>query len=73
MTGVTKTARAVKYRTFSLAQIEEADARECGICLACGALQDGCEPDARKIRCEACGQNQVHGANDIMTMGLCAG
>ena len=73
MTGVTKAARAVKYRTFSLAQIEEADARECGLCLACGALQDGCEPDARNVRCDACKQHQVHGANDIMTMGLCAG
>ena len=68
-----KAARAAKYRTFTLAQIEEADARVCGICLACGALRDCCEPDARKIRCEACGQNQVHGANDIMMMGLCAG
>ena len=69
----TKAARAVKYRTFTLAQIEEADAMECGICLACGALRDCCEPDARKYRCDECKQSQVYGANEIMMMGLCAG
>ena len=69
----TKAAGAVKYRTFTLAQIEEADATECGICLACGALRDCCEPDARKYRCDECKQGQVYGANEIMMMGLCAG
>ena len=44
---------------------------ECGLCLACGALRDCCEPDARRYRCEECNENQVYGANEIMMMGLC--
>ena len=71
MASVTKAARAAKYRTFTLAQIQEADAMECGLCLACGAFRDCCEPDARKYRCEECNENQVYGANEIMMMGLC--
>jgi hypothetical protein len=71
MASVNKAARAAKYRTFTLAQIEEADATECGLCLACGALRDCCEPDARRYRCEECNENQVYGANEIMMMGLC--
>jgi hypothetical protein len=39
-----------------------------GICLACGNEQDGCEPDARKYECEACGERQVYGAEKLLMM-----
>lgn len=39
-----------------------------GFCLACGEQQEGCEPDARGYECEACGENQVYGAEEILVM-----
>ena len=40
-----------------------------GFCLACGAEQDGCEPDARNYECEECGAKKVFGAEEILLMG----
>jgi len=40
-----------------------------GICLTCGNEQDGCEPDARNYTCEACGDNEVYGAEELFTCG----
>ena len=37
-----------------------------GFCVACGADQDGCEPDARKYKCEACGAFAVYGAEQLL-------
>ena len=37
-----------------------------GFCTACGEEQDGCEPDARKYECEACGKKAVYGAEEIL-------
>lgn len=37
-----------------------------GFCLACGAEAGGCEPDARGYECEACGENQVYGAEECL-------
>lgn len=37
-----------------------------GFCLACGNEQGGCEPDAREYECEACGEEQVYGAEEIL-------
>ena len=37
-----------------------------GFCLACGAEQDGCEPDAEGYECEACGEPQVYGAEELL-------
>lgn len=33
-----------------------------GFCIDCGHEQDGCEPDARKYKCESCGKRAVYGA-----------
>jgi len=41
-----------------------------GICIACGSTQGGCEPDARKYRCEACGENTVFGFEQALLEGL---
>ena len=39
-----------------------------GICVFCGEEQDGCEPDARKYKCENCGENGVYGAEELLMM-----
>ena len=70
MSAVTKAVRAPPLRTFTLAQVEEASADQNGLCLACGASQEACEPDARKYLCDNCGQHQVYGAEEIVLMGL---
>lgn len=41
-----------------------------GICLTCGEEQEGCEPDARKYKCEHCGDNNVYGEDDLIMMML---
>ena len=41
-----------------------------GFCLACGNEQGGCEPDARRYECEACGEKQVFGPHEILFMGM---
>jgi len=50
-----------------MAQIENAIATKGNVCFcrACGAEQDGCEPDARRYRCETCGQLQVYGGDNL--------
>ena len=43
-----------------------------GLCLQCGSVQGGCEPDARKYKCEDCGKHTVYGAEEaVMVLGLC--
>jgi hypothetical protein len=37
-----------------------------GVCLACGAWHDGVEPDARRYRCEECGEARVYSAVEII-------
>jgi len=56
-------------RTFTLEEIEEAMEEQCGFCLACGALRDCCEPDARQYECEECGEHRVYGAEELIIMG----
>lgn len=40
-----------------------------GVCLACGAEADGCEPDACNYVCEACEEAQVFGLDEALMMG----
>lgn len=37
-----------------------------GFCRACGAEQEGCEPDARRYTCENCGEDEVYGAAELL-------
>ena len=37
-----------------------------GFCIACGNEQGGCEPDARRYECEACGEHRVYGAEELL-------
>ncbi len=39
-----------------------------GFCTACGAEAYGVEPDARKYKCENCGENKVYGAEELLMM-----
>lgn len=40
-----------------------------GICLSCNNEQDGCEPDARKYKCDDCGKQTVYGLEELLIMG----
>ena len=37
-----------------------------GFCVACGYEQYGVEPDARKYKCEDCGERKVYGAEELL-------
>ena len=37
-----------------------------GFCVACGEDAEGCEPDARKYECGACGEMAVYGAEELL-------
>ena len=37
-----------------------------GFCLSCGDEAYGVEPDARRYKCEGCGEHQVYGAEEIL-------
>jgi len=37
-----------------------------GFCIACGSEAEGCEPDARRYKCEACGEMKVYGASELL-------
>ena len=37
-----------------------------GFCIACGADANGVEPDARKYKCEICGEKAVYGAEELL-------
>lgn len=62
------------HKSITIDRVVEATERQMfsldnpGFCLACGNEQEGCEPDARKYECEACGQKQVYGAQEILFM-----
>jgi len=60
--------KAYRCPDVSVDQILSAAQRDdnTGICVLCGSEQDGCEPDARCYRCEACGGNGVYGAEELI-------
>lgn len=37
-----------------------------GFCIKCGHEADGCEPDARKYKCESCGAKAVYGSDELL-------
>ncbi len=65
----TTAVRSLKPRTFTMQQVEEASGMQCGFCLECGAMQECCEPDARKYHCDNCGKSEVYGAEELLLMG----
>ena len=65
----TTAVRSLKPRTFTMQQVEEASGMQAGFCLECGVMQECCEPDARKYRCDNCQKNEVYGAEELLLMG----
>lgn len=70
VTSRMRSPRSLKPRTFTIEQLEEASGMQCGYCTGCGAMQECCEPDARKYHCDNCGKPEVYGAEELMLMGL---
>jgi|SRR5215831_7544499 len=60
------------HKSITVARIMQACERQRmtldnpGLCIACGNEQEGCEPDARKYECEACGEKSVYGAEELL-------
>lgn len=63
---------AQMHKSITLRRVEDAVRRQMfeldnpGFCLACGEEQEGCEPDARRYECEACGERKVYGAEELL-------
>lgn len=55
------------YRVLERAIVSDSSE---GFCLACGEIQYGVEPDAKKYDCESCGMPKVYGAEELLMMGL---
>jgi Zn finger protein HypA/HybF involved in hydrogenase expression len=55
---------------FKLEEIEAVMEDMEGFCIKCGHQQSGVEPDARKYKCEDCGEDAVYGAEELIIMGL---
>lgn len=55
--------------SLSLAEFQELAAEYGGLCLACCERAWGVEPDARDYICEACGENAVYGAEELLFHG----
>ena len=60
-------ARKYKLTLKKITAAVEAD-NYTGFCTACGAEAEGCEPDMRDGHCEECGENKVHGAEELLIM-----
>lgn len=71
---------SVEYTTKSgktqykptLEEIEEMEHEDVGFCLACGAMEQAAEPDARRYTCDCCGQPKVYGWAELAMMNLVA-
>ena len=67
-------AKVTPHPSLTIERVMDAAEREMtgldnpGFCLACGNEQEGCEPDARRYECEACGERQVYGAAELVVM-----
>ena len=40
-----------------------------GLCVVCGSVASGVEPDAERYECECCGQLAVYGIPELLIMG----
>ena len=58
-------------KRFTLEEIEEASANDCGFCLACGAERENCEPGCAEIPLRVLvAITRSTGAEEIALMGL---
>lgn len=58
----------MKNRVFDVPEEDLLDGTQ-GICLACGHMQDGVEPDARGYVCDSCEAEEVYGLEEAFIMG----
>ena len=58
--------KKISLRAYSEDEIQDGTM---GVCLACGAERDCCEPDARNYKCEECGERRVFGLEEALLMG----
>ena len=62
------------HSTITAARVAEAVQRSHrtldspGFCIICGEEAEGVEPDARGYECEACGENGVYGADELLLL-----
>ena len=56
--------------TLTFGAFTELQEENGGVCLECGELAYGVEPDARNYTCEECGRAQVFGADEALLMGI---
>jgi predicted RNA-binding Zn-ribbon protein involved in translation (DUF1610 family) len=54
-----------RMQIMGMAEAQMCDLSNPGFCVACGAEAEGVEPDARKYRCEECGEMAVYGAEEL--------
>lgn len=60
------------HKSLTIDRVMDAAEREMfgldnpGFCVSCGNEQEGCAPDARNYKCEACGERKVFGAAELM-------
>jgi len=45
------------------------DSDSMGVCRACLTPMCECEPDAKKYKCDGCGEKAVYGAQELMMLG----
>ncbi len=65
------TSRAAGRQRIKMSADEYSEAAEsnAGVCLACGAMAYGVEPDACCYACEECGEKRVFGIEEALIMG----
>ncbi len=67
-TKLTETKQKKRKPRIEIAAVMAAVERDdcTGFCIACGEEQSGCEPDARRVECESCGEPKVYGAEELL-------
>jgi hypothetical protein len=53
-------------RIIEAVEMQRMTLEDPGFCVACGEDDMGVEPDARKCKCEACGEYAVYGAEELL-------
>lgn len=67
--AVSKKGTPIDVYILTQDEIQAMDNDSQGICLGCGNVQDGCEPDARKYECDECNEPRVYGTMEALMMG----
>ena len=67
-----KIGKKTVHPTVTAGRVQEACERRLtsldnpGFCISCGSEAEGVEPDAQGYECEACGENAVYGAEELL-------